>query len=177
MNSHLLIFQEGLSPCLIWRVHVHSIYLQICENGLVDLFVHLIPCFCYTVIAEATSLVVTSKQHWSVIYTRGFFILKFRLKCGILSHKFSYHRLSAADAFLWRDKFMSAAILAGASIIYFVFELSGYTLLSILATLLMITFAVLFVWSNCAALLNRCHIFLCFLNLLINNCTQSWCDF
>lgn len=61
----------------------------------------------------------------------------------------------AADAFLWRDKFMSAAILAGASIIYFVFELSGYTLLSILATLLMITFAVLFVWSNCAALLNR----------------------
>lgn len=61
----------------------------------------------------------------------------------------------AADAFLWRDKFLSAGILAGASIIYFVFELSGYTLLSVLATLLMITLAVLFVWSNSAALLHR----------------------
>eukprot|EP00250_Pteridium_aquilinum_P004029 c14280_g1_i1 orf=463-1206(-) len=61
----------------------------------------------------------------------------------------------AADAFLWRDKFLSAGILAGASIIYFVLEHSGYTLLSILATLLLVTFGVLFVWSNAAALLNR----------------------
>ncbi|MCO5581877.1 hypothetical protein L7F22_035766 [Adiantum nelumboides] len=61
----------------------------------------------------------------------------------------------AADTFLWRDKLMSAGILIGASVIYFVLEHSGYTLLSILSTLLMITFGVLFLWSNAAALLNR----------------------
>ncbi|KAI5065469.1 hypothetical protein GOP47_0020164 [Adiantum capillus-veneris] len=61
----------------------------------------------------------------------------------------------AADAFLWKNKLMSAGILGGASVIYFVLEHSGYTLLSILSTLLMITFGTLFLWSNAAALLNR----------------------
>lgn len=78
---------------------------------------------------------------------------------GFFNRQRSLHNLlgggKAADSFLWRDKFMSAGILAGASIVYFVLEHSGYTLLSIMATLLMITFGVLFLWSNAAALLNR----------------------
>lgn len=60
-----------------------------------------------------------------------------------------------ADILLWRDKFMSAGILGGFTVAYLLFEHSGYTLLKIIANLLLVCFAVLFVWSNAAVFLNR----------------------
>jgi hypothetical protein len=63
--------------------------------------------------------------------------------------------LSAADAILWRNKFISGGLLSGATITYFVLEHLGYSLLSLITNLLLATLAVLFVWSNAAVFLNR----------------------
>lgn len=63
--------------------------------------------------------------------------------------------ISAADTLLWKDKFMAGGILLGATIVYFVLEHSGFTLMTIFSNLLLVAFAVMFVWSNAAVFLNR----------------------
>ncbi|MCO5574005.1 hypothetical protein L7F22_027783 [Adiantum nelumboides] len=81
------------------------------------------------------------------------------VKSRLFNRERSLHDLlgggKAADSFLWRDKLMAGGILAAATILYFILEHSGYTLLSIISNLLLGTFAVLFVWSNAAVFLNR----------------------
>lgn len=81
------------------------------------------------------------------------------IKSRLFNRQRSLHQIfgggKAADTFLWRDKFMSAGILVGATIVYLVIEYSGYTLLSIISNLLLVTMGVLFVWSNAAVFLNR----------------------
>eukprot|EP00250_Pteridium_aquilinum_P010085 c19143_g2_i1 orf=428-1165(-) len=81
------------------------------------------------------------------------------IKPRLFNRQRSLHQVfgggKAADTFLWRDKFMSGGILAGATIIYFVLEFSGCTLLTIISNLLLVTMGVLFVWSNAAVFLNR----------------------
>ncbi|KAH7427388.1 hypothetical protein KP509_10G041900 [Ceratopteris richardii] len=62
---------------------------------------------------------------------------------------------AAADTILWRNKFLSAGLLVGATVVYLLLEHLGFTLLSILSNLLMVTLGVLFVWSFGADLLNR----------------------
>lgn len=81
------------------------------------------------------------------------------VKARLFNRERSLHDLfgggKAADTLLWRDKFMAGGILAGATIVYFILEHSGYTLLSIISNLLLVTFGALFIWSNAAVFLNR----------------------
>lgn len=81
------------------------------------------------------------------------------IKSRLFNRERSLHSIfgggKAADTLLWKDKFMAGGILGVATIAYFVLEHSGYTLLSIFSNLLLITFAILFVWSNAAVFLNR----------------------
>ncbi|KAL2622672.1 hypothetical protein R1flu_002877 [Riccia fluitans] len=61
----------------------------------------------------------------------------------------------AADVLLWKNKPLSAGVLAGTTLVWILFEWSGYTLLSLLSNVLLFLIVVFFLWSNAAGLLNR----------------------
>ncbi|KAJ6820756.1 reticulon-like protein B4 [Iris pallida] len=60
-----------------------------------------------------------------------------------------------ADVFLWRNKKISAGVLGTATAIWVLFELLEYHLLTLLCHCLILSLAVLFLWSNAAAFVNR----------------------
>ncbi|CAN4111523.1 unnamed protein product [Withania somnifera] len=60
-----------------------------------------------------------------------------------------------ADVFLWRNKKMSATVLGGATAIWVLFELLEYHLLTLICHILIITLAVLFLWSNATTFINK----------------------
>ncbi|CAN6332339.1 unnamed protein product [Urochloa humidicola] len=53
-----------------------------------------------------------------------------------------------ADLFLWRNKSISGGVLAGATAIWLLFEVMDYHLLTLLCHFLILTLAILFLWSN-----------------------------
>jgi hypothetical protein len=65
---------------------------------------------------------------------------------------------AVADVLLWRQKHLSAALLIGSTIIWFLLEKSQYKLVPLLSNVLIFAIVVLFVWANLASLLNRCAI-------------------
>jgi len=60
-----------------------------------------------------------------------------------------------ADVMLWRRRNASVGILVGAAVAWILFEKSGYTLLSLLANVLLLLVTILFVWATAAALISR----------------------
>lgn len=60
-----------------------------------------------------------------------------------------------ADVVLWRRKNVSLGILLVALAAWVVFERSGYTLLSLVSSVLLLLVSILYLWSKSAALLNR----------------------
>ncbi|KAI0491872.1 hypothetical protein KFK09_026133 [Dendrobium nobile] len=60
-----------------------------------------------------------------------------------------------ADLFLWRDKKASAAVLGGATAIWVLFELMEYHLLTLVCHSLILSLAVLFLWSNATTFINK----------------------
>uniref|UniRef100_A0A0D6R364 Reticulon-like protein n=1 Tax=Araucaria cunninghamii TaxID=56994 RepID=A0A0D6R364_ARACU len=60
-----------------------------------------------------------------------------------------------ADVILWRRMNASIGILVGAAAAWILFEKSGYTLLSLLANVLLLLVTILFVWATAAALIGR----------------------
>ncbi|KAK4858789.1 hypothetical protein QYF36_022025 [Acer negundo] len=60
-----------------------------------------------------------------------------------------------ADVILWRRKNLSVGILLVTLAAWLVFERSGYTLLSLVSSVLLLLFAILFLWAKSAAILNR----------------------
>lgn len=60
-----------------------------------------------------------------------------------------------ADVILWRQKNVTMGILLVALASWVVFERSGYTLLSLVSSVLLLLFAILFLWAKSAAILNR----------------------
>ncbi|XP_021726765.1 reticulon-like protein B6 [Chenopodium quinoa] len=60
-----------------------------------------------------------------------------------------------ADVFLWRNKKISASALGVATVVWFVFELLQYHLLTLLCHILIFTLTVLFLWSKASAFLNK----------------------
>jgi len=60
-----------------------------------------------------------------------------------------------ADVLLWKSLYLSGGILGGVFFAYILFEWSGYTLLSLIANVLLILVSALFIWSYAASLLNR----------------------
>uniref|UniRef100_A0A5B6Z197 Reticulon-like protein n=2 Tax=Davidia involucrata TaxID=16924 RepID=A0A5B6Z197_DAVIN len=60
-----------------------------------------------------------------------------------------------ADVFLWRNKKMSAGVLGGATAIWVLFELLEYHILTLVCHILILSFAILFLWSNAAIFINK----------------------
>ncbi|OVA08138.1 Reticulon [Macleaya cordata] len=60
-----------------------------------------------------------------------------------------------ADVLLWRNKSVSAAILIGATVIWFLFEVIQYNFLTLLCHISIISMLIVFIWSNGAALFDR----------------------
>lgn len=60
-----------------------------------------------------------------------------------------------ADVMLWRQKNVTLAILIVALAAWVVFERSGYTLLSLVSSVLLLLFCILFFWAKSAEILNR----------------------
>ncbi|CAK8574007.1 unnamed protein product [Lathyrus sativus] len=58
-----------------------------------------------------------------------------------------------ADILLWKDKYLSAAIVAGFSMIWFLFEVVEYNLVTLLCHILIALMLILFVWHNAAGLI------------------------
>ncbi|KAH9736318.1 hypothetical protein WN944_004130 [Citrus x changshan-huyou] len=61
----------------------------------------------------------------------------------------------AADVILWRQKNVTVGILLVTLAAWVVFERSGYTLLSLVSSVLLLLIAILFLWAKAAAILNR----------------------
>ncbi|KAK9920482.1 hypothetical protein M0R45_029037 [Rubus argutus] len=60
-----------------------------------------------------------------------------------------------ADVILWRQKNVTTGILLVTLAVWVVFEKSGYTLLSLVSSVLLLLFVILFLWAKAAAILNR----------------------
>lgn len=60
-----------------------------------------------------------------------------------------------ADVVLWRQRNITMGILLITLMVWLVFEQSGYTLLSLTSSVLLLLITILFVWSKAASLLNR----------------------
>ncbi|KAH6762010.1 Reticulon family protein [Perilla frutescens var. hirtella] len=60
-----------------------------------------------------------------------------------------------ADVMLWRRKNLTVGILVQTLAAWVVFEISGYTLLTLVSSVLLLLFTILFLWSKSAAILNR----------------------
>ncbi|GAB4833941.1 hypothetical protein Ancab_032188 [Ancistrocladus abbreviatus] len=62
---------------------------------------------------------------------------------------------AAADVLLWRQKNLSLGVILITISVWLVFERSGYTLLSLSSSVLLLLLTILFLWAKSAALLNR----------------------
>ncbi|KAJ8490789.1 hypothetical protein OPV22_012510 [Ensete ventricosum] len=60
-----------------------------------------------------------------------------------------------ADVLLWRNKHLSAAIVAGATFVWFLFEVVEYHFLALMCHISIAAMLVLFIWSNLEALVHR----------------------
>ncbi|KAL8526766.1 hypothetical protein ACS0TY_015829 [Phlomoides rotata] len=60
-----------------------------------------------------------------------------------------------ADVMLWRNKNVTMGILVVTLGAWVVFEISGYTLLSLVSSVFLLLFTILFLWAKSAAILNR----------------------
>ncbi|KAD6795091.1 hypothetical protein R6Q59_032019 [Mikania micrantha] len=60
-----------------------------------------------------------------------------------------------ADLLLWKDKKVSGGILGGVTIIWFLFEVLEYHLLTLVCHSLILTLAILFLWSNASTFIYK----------------------
>ncbi|KAK1267960.1 Reticulon-like protein B1 [Acorus gramineus] len=60
-----------------------------------------------------------------------------------------------ADVFLWRNKKISAGVLGGATAVWVLFELLEYHLLTLVCHCLILSIAILFLWSNATTFINK----------------------
>ncbi|KAM0059960.1 hypothetical protein Hdeb2414_s0005g00187081 [Helianthus debilis subsp. tardiflorus] len=60
-----------------------------------------------------------------------------------------------ADLLLWKDKKLSGGILGGVTIIWFLFEVLEYHLLTLVCHSLILTLALLFLWSNASTFIKK----------------------
>lgn len=61
----------------------------------------------------------------------------------------------SADVILWRNKQTSASVLAGATVLWLLFEWLGYYLLTLICHVLILGITILYVWSNASAFINK----------------------
>jgi len=63
--------------------------------------------------------------------------------------------VAAADLVLWRNKKISGGVLAGATTIWLLFEVMEYHLLTLVCHCLILSLAILFLWSNASTFINK----------------------
>ncbi|XP_043698905.1 reticulon-like protein B5 [Telopea speciosissima] len=61
----------------------------------------------------------------------------------------------SADVILWRNKQISACIVAGVTVIWLIFEWMGYHLLTFVCHSLILALATLFIWTNFSSFINK----------------------
>ncbi|KAK8470473.1 hypothetical protein PHAVU_004G154000 [Phaseolus vulgaris] len=75
----------------------------------------------------------------------------------LFGHEQPIHQLlgggKVADMLLWRDRNLSAAVLGGMTVIWFLFEIAEYNLVTFLCHISITTMLVLFIWSTAADIL------------------------
>ena len=62
---------------------------------------------------------------------------------------------SAADVLLWKDKKTSAAVVGGATILWVLFEVVEYHLLTLVSHVLIVALTILFLWANATVFINK----------------------
>ncbi|CAN6332192.1 unnamed protein product [Urochloa humidicola] len=71
----------------------------------------------------------------------------------------SVHKLlggrTVADVLLWRNKNLSSGILAGATLVWFLFDVVEYNVVTLLCHIALLGMLLLFIWSNAAPLFDR----------------------
>ncbi|CAL5022742.1 unnamed protein product [Urochloa decumbens] len=60
-----------------------------------------------------------------------------------------------ADVLLWKDKKTSSAVVGGATILWLLFEVVEYHLLTLVSHLLIAALTILFLWSNATVFINK----------------------
>ncbi|KAJ8752813.1 hypothetical protein K2173_008548 [Erythroxylum novogranatense] len=60
-----------------------------------------------------------------------------------------------ANVFLWRNKKISASVLGGATLVWILFELLEYHLITLVCHIAILSLAVLFLWSNASTFINK----------------------
>ncbi|GLT60637.1 hypothetical protein SLA2020_333950 [Shorea laevis] len=60
-----------------------------------------------------------------------------------------------ADVFLWRNKKISAGVLGAATVVWVLFELIEYHLLTLVCHILVLALALMFLWSNAHTFINK----------------------
>ncbi|GLT84621.1 hypothetical protein SLE2022_028420 [Rubroshorea leprosula] len=60
-----------------------------------------------------------------------------------------------ADVFLWRNKKISAGVLGAATVVWVLFELIEYHLLTLVCHILILALALMFLWSNAHTFINK----------------------
>ncbi|XP_076929213.1 reticulon-like protein B2 [Bidens hawaiensis] len=60
-----------------------------------------------------------------------------------------------ADLLLWKDKKLSGGILGGVTVIWFLFEVLEYHMLTLVCHSLILTLAILFLWSNASTFIHK----------------------
>jgi hypothetical protein len=70
-------------------------------------------------------------------------------------HFLMQYIVAAANVFLWRNKKISAGVLGGATALWVFFELLEYHLITLVCHILILSLAVLFLWSNASAFINK----------------------
>jgi hypothetical protein len=61
----------------------------------------------------------------------------------------------AADVLLWKDKKISAAVIGGATVLWVLFKVVEYHLLTLVSHVLIVALAVLFLWSNATVFIKK----------------------
>lgn len=61
----------------------------------------------------------------------------------------------AADVLLWKDKKTSAAVVGGATILWVLFEIVEYHLLTLVSHVLIVALTILFLWSNATVFIKK----------------------
>ena len=62
---------------------------------------------------------------------------------------------AVADVLLWKEWKTSLAIAASVTLLWFAFEISSFTIVTLIADLLMVAISVTFVWAQVASFLNK----------------------
>jgi hypothetical protein len=68
------------------------------------------------------------------------------------SYGFHCWGFAAADVLLWKDRNLSAGVLAGATLIWFLFDVVEYNIVPLLCQIAIFTMLVIFIASNAAPL-------------------------